>query len=207
MARPPRMLPQRCGQIGVGGNTDGGRTTDLSDRGDSGGWHRQGGRAGGAARPRPARGAKRRRVRLRLRIVSVGLRILSRDRPDDGPGRIGAAGSFRRHLFRRRRLARRARSRQLVGIAPRHLPGIRPIRLRPAGAAAARRAEPAPQRHAGDGRLGRRPRKQRRGIRRPRRPGARRTRSPSRARSSPPKGASGSFATPSISPARASGAR
>ena len=76
---------------------------------------------------------------------------------------------IRRDLLRRGRLAGGARSRQSLGIAAGDLPGVRPVRLRPAGPLAARHRESASRAADRDDRLGRRARKHGRRIRRRRR--------------------------------------
>ncbi|CAA9550410.1 MAG: D-malate dehydrogenase [decarboxylating], partial [uncultured Thermomicrobiales bacterium] len=106
---------------------------EVSDRGHSRRRHRPGGHPRGAPRPRPARGALRRRSRLLLRVVPVGLRALPQDGPDDGQGWSRPAGELRRDLLRCGRLAGRPGSRQPLGVAAGDLPGFRPVRLHPPG--------------------------------------------------------------------------
>src|SRR3546814_15857055 len=75
-----------------------------ADRGHRRRRHRQGGRAGGPARPRGGGGALRPRPsfrRVRVRVV----RLLRGARADDAGRLEGADRRPRRHLFRRRRLA------------------------------------------------------------------------------------------------------
>src|SRR5215217_8491688 len=68
---------------------------------------------------------------------------------------------LRRHILRRRGVARGARSREPVGAEAGDLPGVRPVRQRPSREALAWRREPAPRRERRDDGLGRRPREQR----------------------------------------------
>ena len=57
-------------------------------------------------------------------------------------GRPRRAQDLRRHLLRRRRLARGPRPRQPVGSAAEDLPGLRPVRQRPPGASSSRASSP-----------------------------------------------------------------
>ena len=104
--------------------------------------------------------------------VRLGLGILSPARPHDARGRPRSAARVRCHLFRRGRRARHSGRRHALGPPPRDLPGLRSVRERAPGAAAARRDQPAARRPAGRPRLDRRAREHRGRVRRRRRPGA-----------------------------------
>ncbi len=107
--------------------------------------------------------------RARDHELRVGLGALPAHRPDDAGGRPRAAARVRCDLLRRRRRARHPRRRHALGPAPRDLPGLRPVRQRPPGAAAAGRQGPARGRGPGRPRLGGGAREHRGRVRRRRR--------------------------------------
>ena len=111
----------------------------AQDRGDRRRRHRPGGdrrraRGAGGARRRASRGSS-----SRSRASSGARRYYRAHRPDDAGGRPRAAARVRCDLFRRGRRARHPGRRHALGPPARDLPGLRPVRQRPPGAAAAGR--------------------------------------------------------------------
>ena len=134
--------------------------TKATNRCDTWGRHRAGGRRGRVARAGSG-GRVRSRFPVRDGRLPLGLGLLPEDRLDDGPRRPRRARRFRCDLLRGGRVGRGPRSHHALGPAARDRPGLRPGDQPAPGKAPSRDPGPAPRPRRGRCRPGGRSREHR----------------------------------------------